>query len=164
MAKQLASSASNVASDDVIEHIKQHSIIIVDDSKDDQELLLKTLKSFLPEEKNILVFNSGKELIEYLNRMDLCDVEAEEFEAELPEMIFLDLMMPRMDGIETLKTIKSQSLWCDIPVTLVTCSRNDLQVQQAELAGANAFLPKPFTAFDVVKTLNKANNYSARIV
>lgn len=164
MAKQHASNTSQISSDEVIDHIKQHSIIIVDDSKDDQQLLLTTLKSFLPKEKNILVFNCGEELIAYLNRMDLCDVEAEEFEAELPEMIFLDLMMPNMDGIETLKTIKSQSLWCDIPITLVTCSRNDLQVQQAELAGANAFLPKPFTAFDVVKTLNKANNYSARVV
>lgn len=164
MTAHYASTAYNKPSQEVVDHIDQHSIVIVDDSEDDRHLLLTTLKSFLPDQIKYHIFKNGAELLAHLNRMDINDVEAEEFESKVPQMIFLDLMMPEMNGIETLEKIRAQSLWCDVPITLITCSKNDFYVQQAELAGANAFMPKPFTSFDVVKTLNKASNYSPRIV
>ena len=139
-------------------------IVIVDDSKDDSSLLLRCLKSFIPEEKPIITLRSGKELLDYLGELEMENIEAMEFEVEIPDMIFLDLMMPQMNGIQTLAAMRRQGIWSDVPVTLVTCSRDDIAIKQAEDVGANAFMPKPFTKQDVVQALHKGTNFSPTIM
>lgn len=138
-------------------------IIVVDDSPDDRLLLSRCLKSLLSDQQRIVCLRSGKELIDYLAQLEMENIEACEFEVEIPSMIFLDLMMPTMDGVETLIALRRQPLWADMAVTLVTCSRNDVAVKRAEKAGANAFMPKPFTERDVVQALHRDSNFSPTI-
>ena len=139
-------------------------IIIVDDSSDDRMLLSRYLKSLLSENQRIVCLRSGKELLEYLAQLEMENIEASEFEVEIPSMVFLDLVMPKMDGVDTLLALRRQPLWADTAVTLVTCSRNDVAVKRAEKAGANAFMPKPFTERDVVQALHRDSNYSPTIL
>ncbi len=141
-------------------HVRQ-PIVVVDDSQDDRQLLANALMSILPTDKPIISLSGGKELLDYLLTVEMENIEATEFEVEIPDMIFLDLLMPSMDGIKTLEAIRGQSIWADVPVTLITGSRDDTAIKQAEGAGANAFLPKPFTKMDVTKALNKGNNFSS---
>lgn len=144
-------------------HVRQ-PIVVVDDSRDDRQLLANALMSILPTDKPIISLSSGRDLLDYLLSVEMENIEATEFEVEIPDMIFLDLLMPSMDGIKTLEAIRGQSIWADVPVTLITGSRDDVAIKQAEDAGANAFLPKPFTRFDVTKALNKGNNFSSSII
>ena len=141
-----------------------HPIIVVDDSSDDRLLLSRYLKHLLSDTQRVVCLRSGKQLLEYLAQLEKENIEACEFEAEIPSMIFLDLMMPTMDGVDTLLALRRQPIWADVAVTLVTCSRNDIAVKRAEKAGANAFMPKPFTEMDVVQALHKDSNYSPTIL
>jgi CheY-like chemotaxis protein len=112
----------------------------------------------------LVEFNSGKELLRYLEQLENQNVDVEDFEHETPSMIFLDLLMPGMDGIKTLKAIRAQPLWADIPVTLITHSHEEARIERAQELGANAFMPKPFTKLDVAHALKHTNNYSAMIL
>lgn len=138
-------------------------IVIVDDSSDDRMLLSRYLRVLLPENQALVCLRSGKELLEYLAQVEMENIEANEFEVEIPSMIFLDLMMPGMDGVDTLIAMRRQPIWADVAVTLITCSRNDVAVKRAEKAGANAFMPKPFSERDVIQALHKDSNYSPTI-
>lgn len=138
-------------------------IVIVDDDVDDRLLLSRQLRSFLPKETPLVIMSGAQELQDYLEMLEMENIEAEEFEVEIPEMIFLDLLMPVRNGIEALKLLRRQSIWSDVPVTLVTCSRDDHAIQEAEEAGANAFLPKPFSKRDIIEVLNRASNFSPNI-
>lgn len=143
---------------------QQQPIVIVDDSKDDRALLALCLRSFIASDKPVICLKSGRELLDYFTDLEMENAEAEEFEVEIPDMIFLDLLMMEMNGIQTLQALRRRAIWSDVPVTLVTCSRDDMAIKQAERAGANAFLPKPFTKFDVMQVLNRTNNFSPTIM
>lgn len=162
-ANQVACDNTVYTQNQFFSHIRQ-PIIVVDDSDDDRQLLAHALISVLPTDKPILSLGSGRELLDYLLSVEMENLEANEFEVEIPEMIFLDLLMPSMDGIKTLEAIRGQSLWADVPVTLITGSRDDMAIKKAEEAGANAFLPKPFSKFEVTKALNKGANFSSSII
>jgi CheY-like chemotaxis protein len=138
-----------------------HPIVIVDDSLDDRNFLSAFLRSFVHATKPIVTLKNGQELLEYLAELQMENIEAEEFEMEIPDMVFLDLMMPGINGIEVLKAIRRQPIWADMPVTLITNSRDDRAIKNAEDAGANAFLPKPFTKMDVMKAMNKSDSFSS---
>lgn len=142
----------------------RHPIVIVDDSSDDRAMLSMCLRSFLPRGKPVISLTSGEALLDYLADLEGADIEADDFQVEIPDMIFLDLMMPGLDGIKTLQAIRSKTLWADVPVTLVTCSHDDQAIENAENAGANAFLPKPFKTLDVIQALNRGTNFSPAII
>ena len=141
-----------------------HPVIIVDDSKDDRDFLSHLLVSILPKRKEVVQLTSGKELLVFLENLEKENNECERFQQDIPDMIFLDLVMPELDGIETLKKVRNKSVWCDIPITLITQSMNNKAIDEAQKSGANAFLPKPYSLFDVIKTLNKANNFAPTLL
>jgi len=63
----------------------------------------------------------------------------------IPDIVLLDIRMPRMDGAELAHSIRSESKWDPIPIVAMSAYNDELQQQQIIEAGANAFLPKPFT-------------------
>lgn len=65
-------------------------------------------------------------------------------EAELPDVIFLDLRIPKLDGFEVLREIRSHPLTCDLPVVVVSSSSREEDVREAYRLGANSFLVKRY--------------------
>ena len=61
-----------------------------------------------------------------------------------PDLIFLDIMMPVMDGFEALKCLKEDNRWKEIPVVIVSASDDMPSVVKGIEMGAEDFLPKPF--------------------
>ena len=73
--------------------------------------------------------------------------------AFLPNTIFLDVMMPDMDGMETLAALRSQSETAAVPIVIMTAKTGASDVGQYRLAGANAVLSKPFQKDDLTRTM-----------
>lgn len=72
-------------------------------------------------------------------------VEALEKVAEdLPDMIILDVMMPRMDGFEVLKKLQSDAKYKDIPVIMLTAKAQDADIFKGWQSGVSSYLTKPF--------------------
>ena len=94
----------------------------------------------------------GQELMDYLTRKGKYAVE----DAPRPGLILLDLNMPRKDGRQALKEIKSDPDLRRIPVVILTTSKTEEDVLRAYDLGANSFITKPVTfdrLVDIVRTL-----------
>lgn len=106
----------------------KQTILIVDDEPD----IVKTVKDLLYSEGfEVLTAPNGKEGI----------VEAKESH---PDLILLDVMMPKMDGFETLKRLKKDPLTLDIPIFMLTVRGTPKDVQQGIRHYAEKYITKPF--------------------
>lgn len=104
----------------------KRKILVVDDDADIREGL------------GIWLFNSGFETIEAENGEQCLSMVAD----YSPQAIVLDVRMPVLDGLTTLRRLRSDSRTADIPVVMVSSSLQDEQI--ALEAGANYFIPKPY--------------------
>ena len=78
---------------------------------------------------------------------------------DLPRLILLDLNMPRMDGHEVLRDIKSDPVLKRIPVVVLSTSSNERDIARAYAAGANSYIVKPMTYEELVKAIEGLNSY-----
>ncbi len=115
------------------------SILIVDDDQHD-ELLIREAFADAAIEGDILFLNSGEELLHYLQRK-----HSYEFlkGAPLPGLILLDLNMPKKNGREVLREIKSHPQFKSLPVIVFTTSKSQKDVDEIYELGANTFISKP---------------------
>ncbi|MGA2296445.1 MAG: response regulator [FCB group bacterium] len=128
-------------------------ILIVDDSPKDIELTIAALA-----EKNlaneVIVAEDGVEALDYLYRRD----KFAGHEPGNPAIILLDIKMPRMNGIEVLKNIRSDPKLMLIPVIMVTSSREERDLVESYKLGANSYVVKPVDIaqfIDAIKTLGQ---------
>jgi CheY-like chemotaxis protein len=131
--------------------VNAKKILLVDDSRQDVELMLAAL-----EEQNlaneVMVAHDGSEALDYLYRRGLFEGRVGEY----PVVVFLDLRMPKVDGFEVLRQVKSDPLLRRIPIVILTSSREEEDLIKSYDNSANAYVPKPvvFNAFiEVVKQL-----------
>jgi CheY-like chemotaxis protein len=96
------------------------------------------------------VVENGIKLLDYLRRQG---VYANPEQAPRPDLILLDLNMPRMDGREALKIIKSDPQLKDIPVVILTTSKEQRDVDFCAGAGACNFITKPIEFEEWVATV-----------
>lgn len=127
---------------------------MADDNPDDRFL---TKEAFLEANlKNKLDFvENGEDLMDYLNRKNKYEYLKNE---PLPGLILLDLNMPRKDGREALKEIKSNPFLKKIPVIVLTTSKAEEDILKTYDLGVNSFILKPISFDDfinVIKTLSK---------
>ncbi len=136
------------------------SILMADDDPGDQRLVLKAFeKSRLANE--IYFVSDGEQLLDYLHcrgsytRREDCPI---------PGVILLDLNMPRLDGREALKLIKSDEELRHIPVVVLTTSMDEADVYRTYDLGANSFITKPVTFEGLVDVVRNLGLYWFEIV
>ena len=79
----------------------------------------------------------------------------EQLEAGLePDLLLMDVRMPRMGGVELARRVRSEKRWDLIPLIAMSAYSDDLQEHEIKAAGADAFLPKPFTIADLRSMLS----------
>jgi CheY-like chemotaxis protein len=141
---------------------KDSSIVILmaDDDDDDYMLTQKALKESKLLNKLIRV-KDGEELLDYLySRGDY----AEGQKTNRPGVILLDLNMPRKDGREALKEIKSDPDLRDIPVVVFTTSKAEEDIYKSYKLGVNSFITKPVTFEALIQVMQTLGKYWFEIV
>ena len=124
-------------------------ILLVEDSPSDTELTLEALKDFKVL-NHVSVVEDGVLALRFLRR------EGPYAEAPRPDMIMLDLNLPRKDGREVLAVIKADDDLKTIPVVVLTTSRADQDILRAYQLNANCYINKPvdFNQFlEVVRSI-----------
>jgi CheY-like chemotaxis protein len=117
-------------------------ILLIDDDEDDKELFIQAFKDVAPESV-VSTATSCDELVENIDSLN---------NNELPDIIFLDLNMPKMDGFECLDLLKSINPLNNIPVFIYSTSVNPVHIEITYQKGASRFFQKPGT-FDGIKQL-----------
>ncbi|HLC03992.1 MAG TPA: response regulator [Anaerolineales bacterium] len=72
---------------------------------------------------------------------------------QAPDLVLTDVMMPEIDGLEFVRSLRSEPLWSKIPAVVVSARVLEEDREAALQAGANAFLPKPFSARELRETI-----------
>lgn len=141
------------------EKTKEPIVILMADDDDDDYLLTKKA---LQESKllNTLVrVKDGEELLDYLYARG-----EYEKKAARPGVILLDLNMPRKDGREALKEIKSDPGLSDIPVVIFTTSKAEEDIDRSYQLGSNSFITKPVTFENLIQVMKTLGSYWFEIV
>lgn len=107
-------------------------IILADDDEDDR-LFFTDAFSELKISSKVQTFNDGVELMNYLNSED----------SILPQILFLDLNMPKKNGIEALHEIKANPRFNDIAVAIYSTSSSEEHIEETFVSGANIYIKKP---------------------
>ena len=79
-----------------------------------------------------------------------------------PSLIFLDVDMPRLDGIETCRQLRQDDLTAGATIVMLTASHGDSVESDAEQAGADLFLTKPFSPLDLLRLVEHLGDRQAR--
>lgn len=113
-------------------------ILLAEDSPQDVEMTITALAAHhLVNE--VVVVNDGQEALDFLYRKG----KFENRPPGLPVVILLDLKMPKVDGIEVLRVIKSDPALKTIPVVMLTSSNEEHDILRSYLHGTNAYVVKP---------------------
>jgi CheY-like chemotaxis protein len=139
---------------------KSVTILMADDDEDDCMLVSKAFRaSRLVNDLRFVA--DGEELMDYLHRRDkYADTQA----APRPGLILLDLNMPRKDGREALKEIKNDAALREIPVVVLTTSKDEEDVLRSYKEGANSYIMKPVTFEGLVDVMKSLGRYWFEIV
>jgi CheY-like chemotaxis protein len=137
------------------------TILICDDDEDDRALTQQALQD--AHISNDLRFvEHGEQLLDYLYQRG--EYSGETGSAPRPGLILLDLNMPKMDGREVLKHIKSDSTLLDIPIVVLSTSGLEEDIVRSYQLGVNSFITKPVTFSGLVNAMNVLGRYWLEIV
>jgi two-component system, response regulator len=130
-------------------------ILLVDDNLQDAELAIRALKKHHLANR-ILHLKDGAEALEYL--FGTGSYQNRNTNAK-PQVILLDLKMPKVNGIEVLEQIKSNTLTQKIPVVILTSSKEHPDVEKCYELGANSYIVKPVEFDNFSKAVAEAGFY-----
>jgi CheY-like chemotaxis protein len=128
------------------------TILLVDDDPDCRSLLADAIGECGARCKVVEAAN-GVEALDYLLQ------HREPQDPDRPGLIFLDVEMPRKNGLETLQDIKSDEQLREIPVVMMTGVAQDEVIRRASLLGANSYTIKPARAEEFLRTVMTSTNY-----
>ncbi|MFA6978914.1 MAG: response regulator [Ignavibacteriaceae bacterium] len=130
-------------------------ILLVEDNPADAELTLRALKKVHIANKVFLV-NDGDEALDFLfARGKFTGRE----HIQNPKVILLDLKLPKISGLEVLRSIKSDDKLKSIPVVVLTSSKEDPDVRQSYALGANSYVVKPVGFENFLKAVSELGMY-----
>lgn len=128
------------------------NILLVEDNNDDSFLIVEAFKE-IPTKNKVHVVTDGVEAIEFLRN------EKKYIESPLPDLILLDLLLPRKDGMDLLREIKKDQKFQTIPIIVLTVLKSDSELKKAYDLYANAYIVKPSNLDGYVKMANSIENF-----
>ena len=131
------------------------TILLVEDNPDDEALTLRALKkhNFA---HTVDVVRDGAEALDYIfGKGDYADRD----KSTMPQLILLDIKLPKVDGLEVLKEIRSNEKYHHIPIVMLTTSTEESDVVRSYKNGANSFIKKPVDFSEFLDVVNKLGIY-----
>ena len=117
------------------------TVLIVDDSSVMRKVVERTLRQAGLDLSEVLVASNGLEALELLRSRSADSARL--------ELILSDINMPTMDGFQFVEQMRAEHLMQNVPVVMITTEGTELHVRRALVAGAAAYIRKPFTAEQV---------------
>lgn len=114
-------------------------ILLVEDNPDDELLTMRALHAGQVA-NDIVVTRDGAEAVDYLFGSGAYTGRSVD---DVPELILLDLKLPKLDGIEVLQRIRADERTCNLPVVILTSSDEESDILQSYQRGANSYIRKP---------------------
>jgi CheY-like chemotaxis protein len=121
-------------------------VLIVDDDRFIRKLITTTLEDVTDFELHEA--SDGREAIDVARR-------------ERPAIVFLDVEMPELDGIEACRQLRADETTGNATIVMLTAAQSDTVQGQAEEAGADLFLTKPFSPLDLLRLVDGLSDQSA---
>jgi CheY-like chemotaxis protein len=139
---------------------KQINILMAEDSTDDRMLMKQALQaSHLC--WHLHMVEDGEQLLDYLyHRHDYKDLT----KAPRPELILLDVYLPKLNGMEALQVIKADPTLRRIPIVMMTASKSENDIRRCYELGASSYLTKPMTFELLLEAVNTLGQYWFDIV
>lgn len=119
--------------------MKQKYILLVEDDPDDELLTLRALHSGQVA-NDIVVARDGAEAVDFIFGSGAYAGRPVD---HVPELILLDLKLPKLNGLEVLRRIRADERTCHLPVVILTSSDEDSDILQSYQRGANSYIRKP---------------------
>ena len=116
-------------------------ILIVDDDPIIRNLLLQILEPFEEHGAELLNANDGKDALDIIKQSE-------------PEIVFLDVMMPKINGFEVCKTVKNEYLLKNIYIIMLTAKGQEVDRQKAIDCGADYYITKPFNIDEILSKVS----------
>ncbi len=113
-------------------------ILIVDDEHYIRMLLEETLEDLEDEGVELLIASNGAEALETIK-------------TEKPELVFLDVMMPKMNGFDVCNIVKNELKFDDTYIIMLTAKGQEFDKQKGQEVGADLYMTKPFDPDEVVE-------------
>jgi CheY-like chemotaxis protein len=140
---------------------KRTVVIIAEDDPDDRLLIRDAIQEATTQGVEIRFVQDGAEMLDYLYHRGKFN---EEKDTPLPELVLLDLNMPRKSGLEVLAEIKQDPALRTIPVVLLTTSRAPEHIARSYELGGSGFVTKPNTYSELVDLMRSIERYWFRTV
>lgn len=130
--------------------VQNRAILLIEDNPMDIDL---TRKAFARRNLTnpIEVARDGEEALAWITRWEAGEGH--------PTVILMDLKLPKIDGLEVLRQLKSHPVFCTIPVIVLTTSSEDSDVQTAYQLGANSYIVKPVNFDKFMKVAEQIELY-----
>jgi CheY-like chemotaxis protein len=138
--------------------IELRTILLAEDNPKDVELTLEALAEHNLA-NHVTVVKDGVEAMEFLRREGKYKLR----NPELPAVLLLDIKMPRMDGIEVLRAIRSDHALKTLPVVMLTSSREEQDLIKSYELGVNAYVVKPVDFKDFIEAVKQIGVFWAVI-
>jgi len=135
--------------------MKTKVILLVEDNPDDELLTLRALKK-CGVKNEVVVAHDGVEALDYLFASG---PHSGRDPAVMPQLILLDLKLPRVDGLEVLRRLRSDERTRRLPVVILTSSREQRDMLEGYGLGANSYVRKPVNFEQFVKAIELLRSY-----
>ncbi|MCG3125407.1 MAG: Response regulator rcp1 [Phycisphaerae bacterium] len=135
-------------------------VLLVDDDVADQELTRRVLRDDVIN-TDLRVVSDGAAALDYLLRRGAFAAGGR---APRPDLILLDLNMPRVDGKQVLREMRNHATLRSIPVVVLTTSRQEEDIIRSYNLGCNSFISKPVTIDGFMQTIRQLGTYWFELV
>jgi len=138
-----------------MENLDDVEILLVEDNNNDAELAIRALKK-VNLGNNLIHVKNGVEALEFLFATGKFAKRATE---KKPKVVLLDIKMPKIDGIEVLRQIRSNPSTKSVPVVMMTSSREEHDIVASYELGVNSFVVKPVDFNSFSKAVSELGMY-----
>ncbi|MGE5624835.1 MAG: response regulator [Bacillota bacterium] len=134
--------------------MREKVILLVEDSPDDVDLTLRAM------EKNkisnrIAVCEDGAKALDYLHGQE----SGGGYRNSLPQVVLLDLKLPKVDGLEVLRAIRAHQRTALLPVVVLTSSKEEKDMVESYSLGANSYVRKPVSFEEFLEAVRELGMY-----